>query len=158
VVVVALACLAAPTASAQAAPEHPALPAGAQHAVAPGTFTVVAKDARTGAALNVSCTPNVSAPFRYYGGPFGGGVEGFAGLTCTQPVYEIQTVVALDRGTQQVAINSHTIYSTTTGSADTEAPLVAGQYTTLAQYTVTVSYGASPTTSPVYQSSTVTLP
>ncbi|PYC88226.1 hypothetical protein C7C46_00825 [Streptomyces tateyamensis] len=148
--VLALAGAVAPAASAETAAGHG--PSAA------GSFTFAGHDARTGAATAVTCTPNVNAPFRYYGGPFGGGVEGLAGLTCTQPMYEIQTVVALYRGTTQVGFNTHTIYSTTTGSADTEAPLVAGQYTTYAQYTVIQTYGGASTTSPVYQSSTVTLP
>ena len=156
--------LALPGASAQAATAPAAagpaaLLSGAQHPVAPGSFTFAGRDAKTGAPLAVTCTPNLVPPFRYYGGLYGGGVEALASLTCTQPIWEIQTVVALDRYTTQVAANSHTVYSTTTGSADTEAPLVYGQYYTLAQYTIVVAYGGAPVTSPVYKTITpVTLP
>ncbi|KIR65017.1 MULTISPECIES: hypothetical protein [Micromonospora] len=92
-------------------------------------------------ALDITCTLTPSKPFVYYGGPYGGGEEGIATVRCTQPVYAIQVEVALFRYSSQVTYNTHTSYSTTTASADTEYPRMSGEYRTGADAYITWTYG-----------------
>ncbi|MFF3853964.1 hypothetical protein [Micromonospora sp. NPDC002575] len=94
-------------------------------------------------ALDITCTLTPSTPFVYYGGPYGGGEEGIATVRCTQPVYAIQVEVALFRYGTQVTYNTHTSYSTTTASADTEYPRASGEYRTGADAYITWTYGGS---------------
>jgi hypothetical protein len=163
-----LALVVPPTATAQAATAaakttvqvSPAL-AGAHRAPGPGavvlTFTLPAHRGAAAAPQSVSCTVNPSTPFRYYGGPYGGGEEGLAQVSCSAPVYEIQLAVALFSGSTQLTYHSTTAYGTTSSGADTEYPVAAGSYQTAAQATITAVYGGAAVTSSVYLSPAASL-
>ncbi|SCF04026.1 hypothetical protein GA0070558_12239 [Micromonospora haikouensis] len=136
---------------AVAAPSQAASAENGQHSpLSAGTATYSAKStavrgpivatAKVG-ALDITCTLTPSKPFVYYGGPYGGGEEGIATVRCTQPVYAIQVEVALFRYSSQVTYNTHTTYSTTTASADTEYPRMSGEYRTGADAYITWTYG-----------------
>ncbi|MEU1290390.1 hypothetical protein [Kitasatospora sp. NPDC005856] len=154
----ALAALVVPSASAHAATARPA------HTLAkPGSgatvLTLTVPATRAGATpLSIDCTVTPSTPFRYYGGPYGGGEEGLASVSCTAPVYKIQLDVALYYNGSQVTYNSTTAYNALSSSADTEYPLKQGTYQTGARATITTVYGGTSVTSPIYGSATANLP
>ncbi|AUY52657.1 hypothetical protein [Streptomyces sp. CB01881] len=154
----ALAALVVPSTTAHAATARPAVTL-AKPGSGATVLTLTVPATRAGAApQTINCTVTPSTPFRYYGGPYGGGEEGLASVSCTAPVYKIQLGVALYYNGSQVTYNSTTVYNALSSSADTEYPLNHGTYQTGAQATITTAYGGTPVTSPVYGSSTVTLP
>ncbi|MFC8450225.1 hypothetical protein [Kitasatospora sp. NPDC057223] len=160
----ALAALVVPGIAAHAATAHPAAALAkpavvlAKPAAGAGVFTFTVPGARAGAAVqSIDCTVTPSAPFRYYGGPYGGGEEGFASVSCSAPVYKIELGVALFYRGAQVTYNSNTVYNALSASADTEYPVNPGNYQTGAQATITTVYGGASVTSPVYGSAIVTL-
>ncbi|KOV28012.1 hypothetical protein ADK60_19030 [Streptomyces sp. XY431] len=154
----ALAALVLPSTTAHAATAHPAVTLAKPGSGATVlTFTV--PSTREGAApLTIDCTVTPSTPFRYYGGPYGGGEEGLASVSCSAPVYKIQLDVALYYNGAQVTYNSNTVYNALSASADTEYPLKQGSYQTGARATITTVLGGSSVTSPIYGSASVTLP
>jgi hypothetical protein len=102
----------------------------------------------------VNCSVDPEAPFRYYGGTYGGGEEGIASVDCTQVVYEIETVAALflngTAASDEVSYGVNTVYEESSSSADAIYPLEAGDYYTAGQVTITNVYGGGSTTSPAY--------
>lgn len=123
-----------------------------------GTHVSVTKSAAQ-LPQSITCTLTVNTPFRYYGGPYpGGGEEGLATTQCTGVVWAIQVEVALFYNGTQVTYNSHTNYSTTTTTADTEYPLHAGNYYTGADSYITWTYGGSTAFIPLTNSPTTYLP
>jgi len=119
-------------------------------------FTVTKSAAQ--APLTVSCYATASNPFRYYGGPYGGGVEGLSHVFCSTVVYAIQTDVYLLRNGVQVASNYSIVYSSTTGAADTEVPYSSGTYTTAADGYYVPTYGGSAYSVPLVFSPSVYIP
>ncbi|MFJ8210335.1 hypothetical protein [Streptomyces sp. NPDC096033] len=153
-----LVALVVPSATAQAATERQAVTL-AKPGSGATVLTITLPATRAGAApQTIDCTVTPSTPFRYYGGPYGGGEEGLASVSCTAPVYKIQLGVALYYNGSQVTYNSTTVYNALSSSADTEYPLKQGTYQTGAQATITTVYGGASVTSPVYGSATVNLP
>jgi hypothetical protein len=124
-------------ATAQAAPaaQGPALRVSAT-APAPGSLRPMAvlsfsHTLTVSPYATVTCTLNPSNPFRYYGGPYGGGEEGLSSVQCSYTVTEIDTQVGLYRGTSLVANSAvRTALSTNLDGADTEYPVSAGSYQT----------------------------
>jgi hypothetical protein len=76
----------------------------------------------------VTCTLTVNTPFRYYGGPYGGGEEALAQVQCTGAVYEIAVEVDLFKNGVDVAYNVKTVYSSYLAGVDTEYPVSPGTY------------------------------
>ncbi|MBM9503307.1 hypothetical protein [Actinacidiphila acididurans] len=153
--------LAAPSAgAASSAPHIGHLTASALTAPASRTFTIPAGVAglssashgmrftvtKTAAQLpqDISCTITANNPFRYYGGPYGGGEEGLAQVQCTAAVYAIVVEADLFRNGVDVASNVRTSYATSLGGVDVEYPVSAGSYQTAAvtdvYWTTSTSY------------------
>lgn len=109
-------------------------------------------------AQTVSCYATASNPFRYYGGTYGGGVEGLSHVFCSTVVYAIQTDVYLFRNGVQVASNYSVVYSSTSGAADTEVPYSSGTYVTGADGYYAPTYGGSTYTVPFTNSASVYIP
>ncbi|MEU7619313.1 hypothetical protein AB0B27_24895 [Micromonospora rifamycinica] len=158
--------LLAVAAPAQAAPAAGAESTGPLSSLSTGTIGrpagsvgTLASTSVTGTvgSISVTCTLTPSTPFVYYGGPYGGGEEGLATVRCTYPVYAIQVEVALFRYSTQVTYNTHTLYSTTTASADTEYPRSTGEYKTGADAFITWSYGGPTSFIPLTFSNSVYL-
>jgi hypothetical protein len=81
--------------------------------------------------VTATCNVSPSTPFRYYGGPYGGGEEGIAQIFCNAVVSELFIEVALFTGSgTQLTYNSNTAYSVAQITADTEYPVAAGYYFT----------------------------
>jgi hypothetical protein len=135
------------------------IPAGATHfsATVHGAHVSITKSAAQ-VPQTITCTLTPQTPFRYFGGPFGGGEEGIAQVQCTGVVYEIKLEVALFLNGVQVTYNSTTTFSTTFATADTEYPLSAGNYTTGADAYITWTFGGSTSFIPLTTSPTVFLP
>ena len=106
----------------------------------------------------VSCYATATSPFRYYGGPYGGGVEGLSHVFCSTVVYAIQTDVYLFRNGVQVASNYSVVYSSTTGAADTEVPYSSGTYITGADGYYVPTYGGSASSVAFTNSAAVYIP
>jgi hypothetical protein len=81
-------------------------------------------------AQAATCTVDPQTPFRYYGGPYGGGIEGLVEVTCTAVMYALEAEVALFLNGTQITYNYHTLYEVLQVSADTEYPLASGQFMT----------------------------
>ncbi len=81
-------------------------------------------------ATTNTCTLTVDTPFRYYGGPYGGGEEAIADITCTLPVQELDIAVGLYRGGVLVASNTNTNYSNYFINVNVDYPVSAGNYQT----------------------------
>jgi hypothetical protein len=150
-----------PSAAPQAAGVTFVIPAGvtAGSVSVGGTHAFVRKTAAE-ANTAISCTVTPSAPFEYFGGPYGGGEEGIAHTTCSAVVYEIQTVAALflNNTSNEVSDGTGTVYEQLSGSADAVYPLESGEYFTAVQGSVTTVYGGGSVTSAVYVSAGVYLP
>ncbi|WP_043465680.1 hypothetical protein [Kitasatospora sp. MBT66] len=154
----ALAALVVPSTTAHAATAHPTATL-AKPGNGAGVLTLTVPATRPGAApLTIDCTVTPSTPFRYYGGPYGGGEEGLASVECSALVYKIQVDVALYYNGSQVTYNSRTAYNALNATADTEYPLKQGSYQTGARATITTVLGGTPVTSPIYGSASVNLP
>jgi hypothetical protein len=149
--------VAAPGASASAAPHSERLPAISGHA-AESLTTHLAIRSRPDAPQVTTCTVTAETPFEYYGGPYGGGEEGIAEAQCTGTVYALEVIVALFLNGTEVSYNTNTEYSTASAAADTVYPLSAGEYKTEAQVCATWTYGGSTSCSGIAVSSTVYLP
>ncbi|MFH8616088.1 hypothetical protein ACH4E8_13580 [Streptomyces sp. NPDC017979] len=96
------------------------------------------------AQLNINCTLTASNPFRYWGGPYGGGVQGIASVSCTGAVQQISVTVGLYRYNSLVSVRTRSTYGNTIGGATTEYPYSAGQYQTGAVGTVYFPAGYNP--------------
>ncbi|MEU9605632.1 hypothetical protein [Streptomyces sp. NPDC048057] len=163
--------------SAQAAPAASGGSAGlAPSVAAQQTFTlpkgVTSHRAGTGAASasivrtpaqarsTINCTLTATNPFRYWGGPFGGGVQGIASVSCTGIVQQISVTVGLYRYNSLVSVRTRSSYGNTIGNATTEYPYSAGQYQTGAVATVYFPAGYNPPsgTFPQVNSAVVTIP
>ncbi len=130
--------------AAQAAGGPASAPASRTVFVVPAGQTVSATAGGThlrvvGAAVTATCTLNVFNPFRYYGGPYGGGEEGLANIQCTAAVSQLFIEIGLFRNNTQVTYNSNTVYSNNQVVVDTEYPVSAGYYVTGAQGTMTAN-------------------
>ncbi|MEU7980584.1 hypothetical protein AB0B63_18880 [Micromonospora sp. NPDC049081] len=108
-------------------------------------------------SITVTCTLTPSTPFIYYGGLYGGGEEGLATVRCTYPVYAAQVEVALFRYGTQITYGTHTNYSTTTTTADTEYPRSSGEYKTGADAYITWTYGGPTSFIPLTFSNSINL-
>jgi hypothetical protein len=149
----------APGASASTAPHSGRLPAISGHVSASLTAPSTIRSRHDAPQTATSCTVTPSAPFEYYGGPYGGGEDGVAEATCTGgTVYALEVIVALFLNGTEVSYNTNTDYVAVTASANTDYPLSAGDYTTEAQVCVTWTLGGSTTCSGIAASSTVYLP
>lgn len=101
--------------------------------------------------LLVTCTLTPGSPFRYFGGPGGGGVQGIASVSCDGVVAQITIEVALFRYSSQISYNSNTVYNTIFGNALTSvSPFLSAEYTLGSIATVTWTTGGSSSTPVVY--------
>ncbi|MEO6703490.1 MAG: hypothetical protein ABIP57_18635 [Jatrophihabitantaceae bacterium] len=103
-----------------------------------------------GSTTATTCTFNVFTPFRYYGGPYGGGEEGIANIQCAGNVSQLFIEVGLFKNGTQVTYNSNTSSFTNLVVVDTEYPVSAGNYYTGADGTET---DAGATTTFAYRTS-----
>lgn len=110
------------------------IPAGATLSKTIGGSHIQAVGAST---LAATCTLTVYTPFRYYGGPYGGGEEGMANIQCNLSVAQLFVEVGLFKNNVQVTYNSNTSYYNNQVSVTTEYPVSAGYYYTGTQGTVT---------------------
>lgn len=79
----------------------------------------------------VTCTLDADNPFRYYGGPYGGGEEGLAGVQCSYTTTEIDAQVGLYRNGSLVANSAvRQVYSGLQNTVDTEYPVSPASYQT----------------------------
>ncbi|MGV9312146.1 hypothetical protein ACWDR0_08110 [Streptomyces sp. NPDC003691] len=108
----------------------------------------------------IDCTLTASNPFRYWGGPYGGGVQGLASVNCTGTVQQISVTVGLYRYGNLVSYRTRSTYGNYIGGATTEYPYSAGQYQTGAVGTVWFPAGYSPPSGsfPQTNSAVVTIP
>ena len=125
------------------------IPAGGHVTTSVGSARVGVVGAPTATA---TCTLTVTTPFRYYGGPYGGGEEGLASIQCNLAVTQLFIEVGLFRNGTQVTYNSKNNYSNSFINVDTEYPVSAGSYYTGADGTQysngtssSVPYATSPT-------------
>ncbi|MEV6520321.1 hypothetical protein AB0M43_00080 [Longispora sp. NPDC051575] len=110
------------------------------------------------AGLVVNCTLTPGSPFRYYGGPGGGGVQGIANVNCDGVVAQITTEAALFRYSTQISYSTRTVYNTTVGNALTSvSPFQAAQYKLGSIATITWTAGGSSSSTPLIYGPTVTL-
>ncbi|MEU5976801.1 hypothetical protein [Streptomyces sp. NPDC047315] len=111
-----------------------------------GTGAAGASIVRTAAQsqVDINCTLTATNPFRYWGGPFGGGVQGIASVSCTGTVQQISVTVGLYRYNSLVSSRTRSTYANHIGGATTEYPYSAGQYQTGAVGTVYFPAGYNP--------------
>ena len=170
---VALAAALVPAATAQAAPAtrhvlSPLPAVGAVHHIsgtAPFTFTIVVPGhAAPGGVATVarpqtlSCSVSAQVPFEYYGGPYGGGEDAVASTTCSPSVYSLEVEVAMMLNGSEVSYNSNTTYATVQTSANTDYPLVPGDYATEMEAIVVPVFGDAPEYSGIYETTTAYVP
>ncbi len=125
---------ASPSASAhhgQAATLWPTAHMPSAGAVTPMTTLTVSHTLTVSPFATVTCTLNPSNPFRYYGGPYGGGEEGLSSVQCSYTTTEIDHQVGLYKGTTLVAASAvRSVYSGYLNTVDTEYPVSPGSYQT----------------------------
>jgi hypothetical protein len=133
----------APTVAAQHTFTIPAGAAGAEVTAGAARANVV-RTPQVAAGQAIDCTLTVHNPFRYYGGPYGGGVEGLASVSCTNVVQRIDVTVGLYKNGSLVSYRTRTTYSSLQGGADTEYPYSSGNYQTGAVANIVFPAGYSP--------------
>lgn len=121
------------------------IPAG-KHSVtatAGGASVTAVRSALVSPNTAVTCTLTVSAPFRYYGGTYGGGEEGLASVSCTGQVSQLQVTVGLYYYGNLATYSTRTWNNVFQGGADTEYPVQSGQWQTGALSNITWADGSA---------------